>query len=120
MANPTYDAAARAIDEILHETFIRDGEPAKARFHEAKTASIAGELEWMDSNFLSIQKKIEHLKEQSERNQRALNEKLRWLKYRADINRDGIFEKYSYTGREEDMKPGVIPLIKKLKSQKNH
>ncbi|MDO5749645.1 MAG: hypothetical protein Q4P78_00380 [Rothia sp. (in: high G+C Gram-positive bacteria)] len=120
MANPTYDAAARAIDEILHETFIRDGAPAKARFHDAKTASIAGELEWVDTNFLNIHKKIAHLKAQTERNQRALTDRLSWLKSRADINWGGIFEMYSYSGRTEDLKPGVLPLLKKLKAQKSH
>ncbi len=119
MSNEMYNAARRAVDDVLNTEFVRQGENTKEKFKPNNKTTPRAIIEWSDENFLRVQKRLDELERALQDTQAAQNKTINWIRHRVDIIWGGLFERYSMSGKEEDLKPGVLPLLEKLAAKYN-
>ena len=119
MSNEMYNAARRAVDDVLNTQFVRQGDLARKKFGNDRNATYRGVIEFSDENFQQVQKRLDDLERAVRETQEEQNKTINWIRHRVDIIWGGLFERYSMSGKEVDFKPGVLPLLEKLAAKYN-
>lgn len=108
-----YNAARRAVDDVLNTQFVRQGDLAHKVFGDSK-GTYRGVLEYTDQNFLSVTKRIDELERALRDTQAEQTKTIKWIDTQVANIWGGIFAKYSMSGRGDDTKPGILPVLEKL------
>ena len=119
MSNEMYNAARRAVDDVLNTQFVRQGDLAHKKFGNNRNATYRGVIEFSDENFQQVQKRLDDLERAVRETQEEQNKTINWIRHRVDIIWGGLFERYSMSGKEPDLKPGVLPLLEQLAAKYN-
>ena len=111
MSNEMYNAARRAVDDVLNTQFVRQGDLARKKFGNDRNATYRGVIEFSDENFQQVQKRLDDVDRTLHSTQAEQTSSLRQIEQKVNGTWDGIFVTSTAGGEKH---PGILPLLEKI------
>ena len=111
MSNEMYNAARRAVDDVLNTQFVRQGENTKEKFKPNNKTTPRAIIEWSDENFLRVQKRFDEVDRTLHSTQAEQTSSLHQIEQKVNGTWDGIFVTSTAGGGKH---PGILPLLEKI------
>lgn len=118
MFNEIYDAARRAVNDVLNNQFVRQGNLIHKRFGE-NTCSYHDVFQWLDNSLLILNKRLDEVESAVNTTQAEQTAIVKWLEQQVITMSRGLFSKYIPTGKQGDECTGILPLLEKLAQKYN-
>ena len=111
MSNEMYNAARRAVDDVLNTQFVRQGDLARKKFGNDRNATYRGVIEFSDENFLRVQKRFDEVDRTLHSTQAEQTSSLHQIEQKLNGTWDGIFVTSTAGGGKH---LGILPLLEKI------